>query len=159
MKTDHLTSTFMALRKRLHRSALAFLKDDEDASDALQDTYVRLWNAGEMESDSEASSKLFVTLKNVCIDRLRRRRSVELEEAHMVSLKIDPSTGEDMERLETLLTAGLTQVQRHIYSLSVHYSMDYKDIAERMNMTEGAVRTQMCRARKRISDNYKILDR
>ncbi len=159
MKTDHLTSTFMALRKRLHRSALAYLKDDEDASDALQDTFVRLWKSGDMESDSEASSKLFVALKNVCIDRLRRRRSVGLEEEHMVSLKIEPSSGEDMERLETLLTAGLTQEQRHIYSLSVHYSLDYKDIAERMNMTEGAVRTQMCRARKKISENYKILDR
>lgn len=159
MKTDHLTSTFMALRQRLHRSALAYLKDDEDARDALQDTFVRLWKNGEMESDTEASSKLFIALKNVCIDRLRRRRTVELEDAHMVSLKIEPSSGEDMERLETLLTAGLTQVQRHIYSLSVHYSMDYKDIATRMNMTEGAIRTQMCRVRKKISENYKILDR
>lgn len=159
MKTDHLTSTFMALRKRLHRSALAYLKDDDDASDALQDTFVRLWKAGDVESDSEASSKLFVVLKNVCIDRLRRRRSVELEDSHLVSLKVEPSTGEDMEHLETLLTAGLTPLQRHIYSLSVHYSMDYKDIAERMKMTETAVRTQMCRARKKISENYKILDR
>lgn len=159
MKTDHLTSTFLALRQRLHRSALAYLKDDEDARDALQDTFVRLWKSGDMESDTEASSKLFVALKNVCIDRIRRRRSVAMEDAHMISMKIEPSSGEDMERLESLLTAGLSQVQRHIYSLSVHYSMDYEDIAKRMNMTEGAVRTQMCRIRKKISDNYKILDR
>lgn len=159
MKTDHLTSTFLALRQRLHRSALAYLKDDEDARDALQDTFVRLWKSGGMESDTEASSKLFVALKNVCIDRIRRRRSVAMEDAHMISMKIEPSSGEDMERLESLLTAGLSQVQRHIYSLSVHYSMDYEDIAKRMNMTEGAVRTQMCRIRKKISDNYKILDR
>ena len=159
MKTDHLTSTFMALRQRLHRSALAYLKDDEDARDALQDTFLKLWKSGEMESDTEATSKLFVVLKNVCIDRLRRRRSVDLNDSHIISLKIEPSSGEDMERLETLLTAGLSQIQRHIYSLSVHYSMDYKDIAERMNMSEGAIRTQMCRVRKKISENYKILDR
>ena len=159
MKTDHLTSTFMALRQRLHRSALAYLKDDEDARDALQDTFVKLWKSSEIESDTEAGAKLFVALRNVCIDRLRRRKSVELEDTHMVSLKIEPSTGEDMERLEMLLTAGLTQIQRHIYSLSVHSSMDYKDIAKRMNMTEAAIRTQMCRVRKKISENYKILDR
>lgn len=159
MKTDHLTSTFMALRQRLHRSALAYLKDDDDARDALQDTFVRLWNSGDIESDTEASCKLFVALKNICIDRLIRRRSVDLEETHTVSLKIEPYSGEDMERLETLLTTGLSHTQRHIYSLSVHYSMDYKDIAKRMNMTEGAIRTQMCRVRKKISENYKILDR
>ncbi len=159
MKTDHLTYTFMALRKCLLSSAHTFIKVNDDACDPLQDTFVRLWKAGDVESDSEASSKLFVVLKNVCIDRLRRKRSVELEDSHLVSLKVEPSAGEDMERLETLLTAGLTPVQRHIYSLSVHYSLDYKDIAERMKMTETAVRTQMCRARKKISENYKILDR
>lgn len=159
MKTDHLTSSFLALRQRLHSSALAYLKDDEDARDALQDTYIKLWKSGNVESDSEASSKLFVVLKNVCIDRLRRRRSVELEDKHTISLKTEPSSGEDMERLESLLTAGLTQLQRHIYSLAVHYSMEYQEIAKRLNMTEGAVRAHMCRARKKISDNYKILDK
>lgn len=159
MKTDHLTSSFMTLRDRLHRCALAFLKDDEDASDALQDTFLRLWKSGEMESDSEASSKLFVVLRNVCIDRLRRNRTVELEDRHVVSLNIEPSSGEDMNRLETLLTAGLSRLQRQIYSLFVHYSMDYKEIAIRLNMTEGAVRAQMCRARKKISKNHKLLDR
>ena len=159
MKTDHLTSSFLALRQRLHRSALAYLKDDEDASDALQDTFMRLWKSGDVESDSEATSKLFVVLRNVCIDRLRRRRSVELEEKHTVSLKVEPTSGEDMERLESLLTAGLTPLQRQIYSLSVHYSLDYKDIAEKLRMNEGAVRAHMCRARKKISENYKILER
>ncbi|MDE6291882.1 MAG: RNA polymerase sigma factor [Muribaculaceae bacterium] len=158
MKTDHLTSTFLALRDRLHRSALAFLKNDEDARDALQDTFLKLWKSRELESDSEVSSKLYVVLRNVCIDRLRRKRSVELEDKHTVSLKIDPSSGEDMERLELLLTVGLSDLQRQIYSLVVHFSLDYKEISIRLNMTEGAVRAQMCRARKKISENYKLLD-
>lgn len=159
MKTDLLTSTFLTLREKLRRNALTYLKNDEDVSDALQDTFVKLWKSDDMKSESEASSKLFVVLRNICIDKLRRKRTVELEETYKVSLKIEPTFGEDMEHLEALLTAGLSQVQRQIYSLSVHYAMDYNDIASRLNMTEGAVRTQMCRARKKISENYKILDR
>ncbi len=159
MKKDHLTSSFIALRDRLHRSALAFLKDDEDARDALQDVFLKLWKTDDVESDSEASSKLFVVLRNVCIDRLRRKKTVELEDKHTISMNVEPSSGEDMEHLESLLTVGLTQEQRKIYMLAVHYSMEYKEIAQQLNMTEGAVRTQMCRARKRISENYKILER
>lgn len=159
MKTDLLTSTFLTLREKLRRNALTYLKNDEDVSDALQDTFVKLWKSDDMKSESEASSKLFVVLRNICIDKLRRKRTVELEETYKVSLKTEPTFGEDMEHLEALLTAGLSQVQRQIYSLSVHYAMDYNDIASRLNMTEGAVRTQMCRARKKISENYKILDR
>ncbi len=72
MKPDNLTSTFMALRDKLHRSALRFLSNDEEARDALQDTYLRLWMKGSVESDAETRNKLFAVLRNICIDRLRR---------------------------------------------------------------------------------------
>ncbi|MDE6578340.1 MAG: hypothetical protein K2J82_07595 [Muribaculaceae bacterium] len=39
MKTDQLTYSFLSLRDKLHRSALKILKNDEDAKDALQDTF------------------------------------------------------------------------------------------------------------------------
>ncbi len=96
MKKDHLTSSFIALRDLLHRSALALLKDDEDARDALQDVFLKLWKTDDVESDSEASSKLFVVLRNVCIDRLRRKKTVELEDKHTISMNVEPSSGEDM---------------------------------------------------------------
>lgn len=159
MNTDHLTSSFIALRGRLYRSALALLKDDEDASDALQDTFLNLWKSSEVQTDKEAASKLFFVLRNVCIDRLRRRRTVSIEAEHTVSMKVDPSSGEDIRHLESLLTAGLTDLQRKVYTMSVHRSMDYSDIADELEMTEGAVRAQMCRARKKISENYRILNK
>lgn len=72
MKTDNLTSSFLALRDKLHKSALRFLKNDEDARDALQDTFFNLWRNGTVETEAEALSKLFVVLRNICIDRLRK---------------------------------------------------------------------------------------
>jgi len=72
MKTDNLTSSFLALRDKLHKSALRFLKNDEDARDALQDTFFNLWRNGTVETEAEARSKLFVVLRNICIDRLRK---------------------------------------------------------------------------------------
>lgn len=57
MKTDYLTSSFLELRDKLHRSALGFLKNDEDAKDALQETFSRLWEYGMADSDAEARNK------------------------------------------------------------------------------------------------------
>ena len=75
MKTDNLTSSFLELRDKLHRSALGFLKNDEDARDALQDTFFNLWRNGGAETDTEARNKLFAVLRNVCIDRLRKPKT------------------------------------------------------------------------------------
>lgn len=156
MKKDNLTSTFMALRDKLHRSALGFLKNDEDARDALQDTFLNLWRSGSVESDAEARNKLFAVLRNVCIDRLRRPATVPLSDSEDIGT--EPCPCEDMERLEALLTAGLTDIQRRIYSLVTHDGTEYETIALNLGMSVEAVRMNMSRARKKVRDNYKKLN-
>lgn len=157
MKTDNLTSSFLALRDKLHRSALGFLKNDEDARDALQDTYFSLWRNGGAETDSEARNKLFAVLRNVCIDRLRKPHTVPLDETDSERLEVAPDSFEDIEKFESLLTVGLTDIQRRIYSLVTHDCMEYDAIAEALGMSVEAVRMNMSRARKKIRDNYKLL--
>ena len=159
MKTDNLTSSFLALRDKLHRSALGFLKNDEDARDAMQDTFLNLWRDGAAETDSEARNKLFAVLRNICIDRLRKPKIYPLDETDTDSLEVKAFSFEDMDKYESLLTTGLTEVQRHIYSLVTHDGMEYDAIAETLGMSVEAVRMNMSRARKKIRDNYKQLDR
>lgn len=159
MKTDNLTSSFMALRDKLHRSALGFLKNDEDARDALQDTFFNLWRNGGAETETEARNKLFAVLRNICIDRLRKPRNYPLDETDTDSLQVKAFSFEDMDKYESLLTTGLTDIQRHIYSLVTHDGMEYDAIAETLDMSVEAVRMNMSRARKKIRDNYKQLDR
>lgn len=159
MKTDNLTSSFLALRDKLHRSALGFLKNDEDARDALQDTFFNLWRDGGAETETEARNKLFAVLRNICIDRLRKPKSYPLDETDTDSLEVKAFSFEDMDKYEFLLTTGLTDIQRHIYSLVTHDGMEYDAIAETLGMSVEAVRMNMSRARKKIRDNYKQLDR
>lgn len=149
----------MALRDKLHRSALGFLKNDEDARDALQDTFFNLWRDGGAETQTEARNKLFAVLRNICIDRLRKPKTFPLDETDTDSLEVKAFSFEDMDKYESLLTAGLTDVQRRIYSLVTHDGMEYDAIAETLGMSVEAVRMNMSRARKKIRDNYKQLDR
>lgn len=149
----------MALRDKLHRSALGFLKNDEDARDALQDTFFNLWRDGGAETETEARNKLFAVLRNICIDRLRKPKTYSLDETDTDSLEVKAFSFEDMDKYESLLTTGLTDIQRHIYSLVTHNGMEYDAIAETLGMSVEAVRMNMSRARKKIRDNYKQLDR
>ena len=100
MKTDNLTSSFIALRDKLHRSALGFLKNDEDAKDALQDTFFKLWREGAVQTEREARNKLFAVLRNVCIDRLRKAQTLPLDEIHIDWLEIKPHLYEDIGKYE-----------------------------------------------------------
>ena len=73
MSKETLTSTFTELRKGFLRLAMRFLPNKEDADDALQEAFFRLWkHADQIGSREEAEALTVVTVKNLCIDTLRR---------------------------------------------------------------------------------------
>ncbi len=159
MNTNNLTYSFVKLRDKLHRSAMRFLRNDEDAQDALQDTFSRLWESEPIESEIEARNKLFLVLRNICIDRLRKPPSVPLTETDIDKSAVQPKFSENMDNFKTLLTVGLSPTQKKIYDLIVNEDMDYQEVAAKLSMTVEAVRTNMSRARTKIRENYQKINR
>ena len=128
MKKDILTSSFLDLRARLHHIAMKLLHSDEDAEDALQDTYLKLRNKGDVETSSEAGNKLVAVLRNVCIDRLREKRTIPLDTTDIPETLISETETEDLRNLERLLQSGLTHLQKKIFNLVTHEGMEYEEI-------------------------------
>lgn len=98
-------------------------------------------------------------LRNVCIDRLRKPKTLPLEQSDSDRLKVKAFTFKDMDKFESLLTTGLTDVQRRIYSLVTHDGKEYDLIAETLGISVEAVRMHMSRARTKIRENYKKIDK
>ncbi len=159
METDILTNSYMALRSKLFRSAMNFLKNEEDAKDALQDTFFNLWRNGGVDAEPEAKNKLFTVLKNICINKLKKTRNISLDTNDIAEPVSEGFQFEDMKTFESVLTSGLTDIQRRIYRLVTNEGMEYEAIAQNLNMSVDAVRMNMSRARKKISANYKQLQK
>ena len=67
-----LTNTFTAMRKKLLRIAMHILPDEDDAADALQDAFCRLWpRRDNINSSAEAEALTTTTLRNICIDKIK----------------------------------------------------------------------------------------
>ena len=157
MEIDLLTSSFLGLRDKLHHIALKYLGSDEDAKDALQDTWLKLRSKGEVETTIEARNKLVTVLRNVCIDHLRKAREIPIDVT--VDIQAYRMDEEDIENLEQLLQEGLTPLQKEIFNLVTHEGFDYDEIAKQLSMSVEAVRMNMSRTRKKIRENYKRLNR
>ena len=157
MEKDLLTSSFLGLRDKLHHIALKYLGSDEDAKDALQDTWLKLRSKGEVETTIEARNKLVTVLRNVCIDHLRKAREIPIDVT--VDIQAYRMDEEDIGNLEQLLQEGLTPLQKEIFNLVTHEGFDYDEIAKQLSMSVEAVRMNMSRTRKKIRENYKRLNR
>ena len=159
MEIDVLTSSFLGLRDKLHHIALSYLESDEDAKDALQDTWLKLRNGSKVETTSEARNKLVTVLRHVCIDHLRKAKPIPIDTVRVRELNGYNMEEEDLKRLETLLQEGLTLQQREIFNLVTHEGMEYEQIAEKLSMTVEAVRMNMSRIRKKMRETYNKLNR
>lgn len=155
MKTDNLTSSFLELRDKLHRSAVSFLKNDEEAKDAVQESYLRLWKSGEINSKPEIQNKLFTILRNLCIDRLRRTPFLPLSKVNAEKISTDSEDSIDMEDYEKLIMDGLTEFQKQIYRHLIGEGKGYEEIADDLSMSVDAVRMNMSRIRKKVRENIK----
>lgn len=158
MEIDVLTSSFISLRDKLHHIALNYLESDEDAKDALQDTWLKLRNRGDVETTSEARNKLVTVLRHVCIDRLRKAKPIPIDTISVRELNGYSMEEEDLKRLETLLQKGLTPQQREIFNLVTHEGMEYEQVAEKLSMTVEAARMNMSRIRKKMRETYNKLN-
>ncbi|MBR5087036.1 MAG: sigma-70 family RNA polymerase sigma factor [Muribaculaceae bacterium] len=158
MGLDMMTSSFLDLRDKLHHIAMRYLQSDEEAQDALQDTWLKLSCKGDVETPQEARNKLVAVLRNICIDRLRKKRTVSIGSINSNDVPQCSIEIEDIKRLEKLLQEQLTPLQRQIFNLITHEGYDYEQIAKQLSMSAEAVRMNMSRIRKKIRETLKKLD-
>ena len=160
-------------KQPLWRAAMAVLDNVDDASDALQETAVKAWRAMPRFGGRSAVGTWFMCiLLRTCYD-VRRKRKRETPCA-MGVFDID-ADGTDVSWEPGLVSAGRSVVRDpdRDEAMDVHdalgrlapddrlvlvlfYVNDYpiRQISQIMNVSEGAVRTRLSRARDRFKVVY-----
>lgn len=104
MKEEFVTSVFTRCRERLRLTARRLLGNDDDADDALQETFCRLWGKREALRDEAAVEGTTVTtLRNICIDSLRRSAAHPADSVDDQLAAIEARAGLEADQEETEL--------------------------------------------------------
>jgi RNA polymerase sigma-70 factor (ECF subfamily) len=151
--------------RRIYRVALSYLRDVDDALDAVQETFVKAFrNAHRWDPASEVAPWLVRIAVNDSIDRYRRgRRRLAREEPletaggdHEWRMAAgDPSAEravfgrEVAERVATALK-GLPAKQREVFVLRHYDEMSLEEIARTLGMSLGTVKSSLHRAVHRL---------
>lgn len=160
MSDKTLTTVFTRLRRKFLGMAMAILPNEEDAADALQDAFCKLWPRRDTINDeAKAEALTGVTLRNICIDRTRKRTlpTVPLNEEHD-TVDSEATYKEREERYNTIkaiIDNELTGLQKRIIELKDIECLETEEIAQQLQMTVSAVRMNLSRARNKIRECYR----
>ena len=141
--------------------ASRFLPNEEDASDALQDAFCRLWpKRNQIHSSQEAEALAVTTIRNLCIDQIRKEKMDVVE----LDAERDSKPSETIEErlakeelfleVEEIINRQLSPMQRQILREKEYESKSIEEIADGLQMQPTAVRMQLSRARKTIRECY-----
>ena len=78
MGPEEFSRTYLPLRDAAYRVALHLLESSDDAMDAVQDLYIRLWERRDALDAVRNPGAYCITLtRNICIDRIRSASKID----------------------------------------------------------------------------------
>ena len=146
----------MPLSERFYRAAYYMLESQQDAEDAVQELYLKLWRSRDNLSGLRNPVAYGLSLlKNICLDRIRRR---EVRKAEPLDLAVPPESpphdrqtdAKDMLRLVMREMDKLPQKQAEVMKMMVLEGLDYKEISKRTGLSQVHVRVLISAARKTL---------
>lgn len=156
MTARQFTDTFLPLKEPLYRVAYYILESRQDAEDALQDLYVRLWNSREtLDVIVNPRAYCIMMMKNVCIDRIRRAKLYFASQELAGSVADDGDVLQSLmarERLERVMDSMnlLTDTEREVLRMHVMEDLSYDEISARTGISNLTQRVLLSRARKKM---------
>lgn len=150
---------WLPLADRFYRVAYHLLESREDAEDAVQELYLKLLTMSDRIMYVREPSAFGITLmKNICIDRVRRRESRKSEQLSEF-IPSDNSGPEkstaDRDSLRRLIQEieRLPDKQAEVLKMRTLEGLEYEEISRRTGMSQVNIRVLISIARKTLKKN------
>ncbi len=142
--------------------AMRLLCNEEEASDAVQESFVRVWkHLDRYDRGRKFTTWLYAIVTNISLDRLR---AIKRNRRLFFSRDEDPSIGDiqderDLHEIQSneelagmirALTDELPLKQRLVFTLRDLQDLSVEEVSEAAGMSIGSVKTNLHYARRRI---------
>lgn len=150
MTKEQLGQLILSSERQMYATAKSILSDDQDCADAIQEAIVKAFSKYQMlKKDRYAKTWLMRILINECYNICRRESNkVAMEEVNMESAA---GTEEKKDYSELYRAVNALKEELRI-PVILYYMEDFniREIAQILDISEGAVQKRLARARRKL---------
>ena len=161
---DTLVETYQS---QVVNMAYGLLSDREDALDAAQEVFIKVYRSiSSFRGESALSTWIFRITRNVCTDFLRKRKyetvSMDQEDDEKPKMELGDTTHApeqvveqtQMQRMVREAIAQMDENHRAVITLFDIEGMSYDEIAQILECTVGTVKSRLARAREKLKQFF-----
>lgn len=154
---------FSENREAVYRHCLGVVKDEEIAQDLTQETFLHAFqHLSSFQRKARFSTWLWRIAHNLALSYLKKHRHIEqefLEELLPPNRLLEKEAGVDealMQKIQEGI-ATLPPKQRIVFKMYVLKHIPQKEIAARLGISHGTVRSRLHYARKKIKSHITLI--
>lgn len=150
MTKEKLGALIIDSERHMYVTARSILPEDEDCADAIQETIVKAFSKiNSLKQDTYAKTWLIRILINECYNMLRqksRQIPMDVEGEMAAKAAVEPKDYSDLYRAVSQLQEDLRM------PVVLYYGEDFsvREIAQVLEISEGAVQKRLARARQKL---------
>ena len=155
MNPETFRTDYLPLRDALFRAAYCLLGSRDEAEDAVQDLYLKLWqDRNRTEQVKNPKAYCLTMLRNSCLDRLKSKRLRDRSSLDGVEREQQPEDGVlcARERGKAVFEAigRLPERERTVLKMKILDEMSYEQIEKRTGIPYLSLRVLLSGARKKL---------
>ncbi len=160
MSRTDFTDLVQQLSRKLYRYAFRILCNQEEAEDAVQEVFIKLWKMGPRLDEYKSIDALATAMtKNYCIDQTRKYKLLHQDGPDRADHLSFPSPHEQMEIKESdeiihNIIGKMDDQYSSLVRLREIEGLSYEEISEKTGQNINTLRVTLSRARKIIRDEY-----
>lgn len=162
MTSKEFEIIYSSTREKLSRVVRRYCRAesfDLDEDDVIQEALMALWELSEQGYPVRNATALLLTItKNICVQRLRRRRlNVERLDTCDISIFEDESSTDipNEDDIKKYFQECLTKSEFELLTMKADQEMSYDEIAEATGKTKASVKMSISRGRRKLQELLK----
>ena len=147
---------------RMYRAAHILLGDEDEAKDAVQDVFARLWDGSMILREESQHAFLLTCVRNRCLNIIAQRRSQQQAISQLATAPIEDETevwqGKSDDELTTMvqeyIDEKLTPQTGRIIRMRFDDEKSYKDISSSLGISLSAVNKHVVQGLKKLRQQF-----
>lgn len=149
---------------RLYHYAYDFIGDEQASRDVVSDVFLRLWHDRERIDSGSVVSFLFVSVRNGCMNVLRRRKGWERYEAWFKASQTneDETYWQTMDERIAEMEREIDRMSpktRHVLEQCCLEGHTYKEVAAELGITSDGVKKHITKAFATLREHFGVKKR